>query len=121
MVSLLLLPIKLPFALSKLWARKNHQVVIMSTPDNYNRPLCSQITTALCVCSVAKVCPTPRYPRDCNAARQASLTMGFSRQECWSGLPFTPGESSQARDQTHASCVSCIGRWIHCATWETQL
>ena len=25
-------------------------------------------------------------------ARQASLSMGFSRQECWSGLPFPPPE-----------------------------
>ena len=26
-------------------------------------------------------------------AHQASLTMGFSRQECWSGLPFSsPGD-----------------------------
>ena len=23
-------------------------------------------------------------------ARQAALSMGFSRQECWSGLPFLP-------------------------------
>ena len=34
-------------------------------------------------------------------ARQAPLSMGFSRQEYWSGLPFSPpGESSQPRDQT---------------------
>ena len=28
--------------------------------------------------------------------------------------------SSQSRDQTHVSCVSCIGRWIlyHFTTWE---
>ena len=25
-------------------------------------------------------------------ARQAPLSMGFSRQECWSGLPFPPPE-----------------------------
>ena len=37
-------------------------------------------------------------------ARQAPLSMGFSRQEDWSGLPFPPpGESSQPRDQT---CIS---------------
>ena len=31
-------------------------------------------------------------------------------------------ESSQVRDQTHISCVSCIGRWIlyHWATREAQ-
>ena len=25
-----------------------------------------------------------------SVARQAPLSMGFSRQECWSGLPFPP-------------------------------
>ena len=45
---------------------------------------------------------------------QAPLSMGFSRQEYWSGLPFPPpGGSSRPRDQTHVSCVSCIaGRFF---------
>ena len=39
--------------------------------------------------------------------------MGFSRQECWSGLPFPPpGGSSPPRDRTHISYVSRIGRQI---------
>ena len=44
-------------------------------------------------------------------ACQASLSMGFPRQEYWSGLPFPPPGNS---------CVFCIGRWIlyHCVTWE---
>ena len=42
-------------------------------------------------------------------AHQVSLSMGFSRQEYWSGLPFpSPGGSSRPRDWT---CISCIGRW----------
>ena len=45
-------------------------------------------------------------------ACQAPLSMGFSRQEYWSGLP-----SFQPKDRTH---VSCTGRWMlyHWATWE---
>ena len=36
--------------------------------------------------------------------RQAPLSMGFSRQEYWSGLPFPPpGESSWPRDRTWVS------------------
>ena len=43
-------------------------------------------------------------------AYQAPLSMGFSRQEYWSGLPFPPpGESSQLRDGTH---VTCMGKQI---------
>ena len=44
-------------------------------------------------------------------ARQAPLSMGFSRQEHWSGLPCP--SPCQPRDR---SCVSyiCIGRWFLC-------
>ena len=39
---------------------------------------------------VAKSCPT--LATAWTVARQAPLSMGFSRQEYWSGLPFsTPG------------------------------
>ena len=38
----------------------------------------------------AQSCPILRDPMDCSP--QASLSMGFSRQEYWSGLPFTSPE-----------------------------
>ena len=47
---------------------------------------------------IAQLCPTPWLH---------GLSMGFSRQEYWSGLPFpSPGESSQPRDQTQVSCFA---------------
>ena len=48
-------------------------------------------------------------------ARQAPMSMGFSRQGYWSRLPSPPppGESSRPRDRTHVSCISCIiGRFL---------
>ena len=37
---------------------------------------------------------------------QASPSMGFSRWEYWSGLPFpSPGECSWPRDRTQVSCI----------------
>ena len=40
---------------------------------------------------VAKSCPTPATPR--TVACHAPLSMGFSRQEYWSALPFpSPGD-----------------------------
>ena len=40
---------------------------------------------------VAKLCPTLVTPW--TVARQAPLSMGFPRQEYWSGLPFpSPGD-----------------------------
>ena len=45
---------------------------------------------------------------------QALLSRRFSRQEYWNGLPFPPPGDwfSRPRNQTHISCISCIGRQI---------
>ena len=34
----------------------------------------------------------PFFAAPCTVARQAPLSVGFSRQEYWSGLPFPPPE-----------------------------
>ena len=39
-------------------------------------------------------------------AHQAPLSMGFSNQEYWSGLPSLLQGSAWSRDQTHISCLS---------------
>ena len=44
-------------------------------------------------------------------ARQAPLSMEFSRQEYWSGLPFPPPEkTSWPRDWTQVSCSCYVAR-----------
>ena len=51
--------------------------------------MCTHIVSSYytpCVCSVTQLCPTLHDP--C----QASLSMEFSRQEYWSGLPFPSPE-----------------------------
>ena len=63
--------------------------------------------------------PVWRFAQSCRlfatlwtVAYQASPSMGFSRQEYWSGLPFpSPGDLSRPRDQTQASHIS--GRWFN--------
>ena len=68
-------------------------------------------------CLIAQSCLTLAIPWI--VARQAPLSMGFSRQEDeWVAISFSRG-SSRPRDQT---CVSCIGRRIldHWATWKTN-
>ena len=53
-------------------------------------------------------------------ARQAPLSLGFPRQEYWSGLPFPPrGDRLGPRN---GASVFCIGRWIlyHRTTREAQ-
>ena len=46
-------------------------------------------------------------------ARPAPLSMEFSRQEYWSGLPL-PWGSSQPRDPTHVSFISCLAGRFCC-------
>ena len=97
---------------------------------------------------VAQSCRTLCDPMD-SSLHQAPPSMGFSRQEYWSGLPFpSPGNlpwrgvqvprdrtqvshfvdrhftvwATQSRDQTRVSCISCMGKKIlyHWATREAQ-
>ena len=51
-------------------------------------------TVCVCVCVlVAQLCLTLCDPVDCTVDHQTPLSMEFSRQEYWSGLPFpSPGE-----------------------------
>ena len=66
-----------------------HSRLLHSTPDHsilYYSTLCYSHR-----CLVAKSCPTLATPWP--IAYQASQSMGFSRQEYWSGLPFpSPGD-----------------------------
>ena len=60
--------------------------------------------------------------RPYTVAHQLPLSMEFSRQECWSKLPFPPpGDLSNPGTETE-SCSSCIGRHsLHCyAIWEAR-
>ena len=48
------------------------------------------------------------FPTLWTVALQVPLSTGFSSKEA---IPFSRG-SSQPRDLTHISYVSCIGRWV---------
>ena len=76
-----------------------------------------------CVVNVQSFSHIQLFVTPWTVARQAPLSMEFSRPRIleWVAMPSSRG-SSQPRDQTHVSCVSCIGRWIfyHCATQEAQ-
>ena len=51
--------------------------------------------------SRVQLCVTP-----CTVARQAPLSLGFSRQEYWSGLPFPPlGDLPELRIEPTSLCL----------------
>ena len=87
------------------------------------RPLCEAALAALsswvcpgtCACEVTLITYShcSRFVTPWTVAHQAPLSLGFSRQEYWSGLPFSsPGGSSPPRHQTCIFCISCIGRRV---------
>ena len=68
-----------------------------SDVDSQNKPMaCRQDNhrlTQVWKVSVTQSCPTLCDPMDYKGTHQVPLSMGFSRQEYWSGLPFpSPGD-----------------------------
>ena len=62
---------------------------------------------SLCVCSVAQLCLTLCDPMDCGLPGSFVHGILQARTLEWVAMPSSRG-SSQPRDQTHMSCVSCI-------------
>ena len=66
----------------------------------------------LCVHAVTSVMANSLQPYGPNGACQAPLSVGFSRQEYWSGLPCPPPGDLPNPGTEPASHVSCIGKWV---------
>ena len=71
------------------------------------------------LCSVAQSCLTFQDPMDCGPPGTPVNGILQARILEWVAISSSRG-SSQPRDGTHISCISCIGRQTlyHCATWE---
>ena len=72
----------------------------------------------LCHFSHVRLCATPWM-----VAHQAPLSMGFSRQEYWSGLPFPPPEDLPfpGIEPTSLKSPALAGRFFTTsATWEVK-
>ena len=60
-------------------------------------------------------CPTLCDPMNCSL--QAPLSMGFSRQEYWGGLPFpSPGDLPDP-GITVGHCIALLGGCSHCPSY----
>ena len=71
------------------------------------------------VCSVTSVVSDSLRPHDCSLP--GSFVHGILHARILDQVAISYCRaSSQPRNQTHVSCVSCISRWIfyHCTTWE---
>ena len=86
-----------------------------NTPSKASKTLSEQRLTVCVLCSIAQTCPTLWDPMDCSP--QGSSVSGIFQARIleWVAISYSRG-SSQSRDQTHISCISCIGRRIFFTT-----
>ena len=88
----------------------------------YSKLRCVCVCVCVCVCELNRV---QLFVTPWTVAHHAPLSILFSRQEYWSGLPFSVLLQgifpTQRRWNLHLLHL-CIGRQVlhHCATWETQ-
>ena len=68
----------------------------------------SSCTFCVPMCVLSRFSRIQLFAAPWTIACQAPPSVGFSRQEYWSGVPSPSRESSQPRDQTRVSCI--IGR-----------
>ena len=92
---------------------------------NSIKVVCVCVCMCVCVCVQCTQCLNlvRLFETLWTVAHQAPLSMGFSRQEHWSGLPFYTRGYSQSRNWSQVSYDSCIGRQnlCHWVTWESHV
>ena len=78
---------------------------------NWAECICTQFTW-WCMCAKSlQLCPTLSNPMDCSPSGSSVHGILQTRILEWVAMPSSIG-SSQHRDQTQISYVSCFGRWI---------
>ena len=73
-------------------------------------------------CARTQSCLTLCDPTDCSPPGSSLYGMSQARTLEWVANSYTK-RSSQPRDQTQVSCISCIGRWIlyhWCHLWSPR-
>ena len=81
------------------------------------------VLSVSCACVFShQSCPTLCHPMHCSPPGSSVHGTFQGRILEWVVISCSRG-SSQPRNQTHISWISCTGSWIlyHCATWEAHL
>ena len=77
----------------------------------------SVIVYSVCCTNLLQLCLTLHEAMDYSPP--GSPAHGFSRQEYWSGLPFSPPDDLSDLRWICFSCISCTGRWFF-TSWVAQ-
>ena len=76
-------------ACHRTWQGDGHDLVAVIGQNKLSRNQFEKIPVSVCMCAKShQSCLTLCDPVDCSS--QAPLSLRFSRQEYWSGLPFPP-------------------------------
>ena len=79
-----------------------------SQTRNIRNMICHGAQPCVC-CMLSHFSHVQLFVTPWTVAYQAPLSMGFSKQEYWSGLPCPPSRgSSQPRNPIRVSCIFCI-------------
>ena len=77
---------------------------------------CSCVCVCVCVCVYCVLSRVWLFVTPWTVAHQASLSMGFPKQDYWSGLPFpSPDLPNQGSNPCLLHCRKSLYHW---ATWE---
>ena len=90
-----------------VWFHRERSMDVCVVYDDSTSFKCSIINNVSFSCVCAKLLQV--FATLLIVVCQALLSMGFSRQKYWNELPF-PSPGDLARDRTHVSYVSCVGR-----------
>ena len=95
----------------KMNTYKINWLLLHLKPFSYPVTVFQSETALECICVCALSC-VHLFATHCTVARQVPLSIGFSRREYWSGLPFpSPGDLPDPGTES-MSLVCCIGRWV---------
>ena len=95
---------------------------IQMVNKHLKRSSASLSSSCVCIYVCVQLSPTLCGPMDCSLPGSSFHRISQVRVLEWVAISSSMG-SSQPRDQTHVSYMSCIGWWILyiSATWEVQL
>ena len=97
--------------LEQIWrCRSMHTTILISVMQCVHVPRLLRVCVCVCVCVLNRFSCVSLFATLWTVAHQVPLSMGLSRQECWSGLPCPPPRSLLSQGSN--PCLSLLLHWL---------